>query len=182
MLCAFHKSILNCYPLHHCHNKLLRVHVYRCNYNVLSLHVCVLQKHVQVFWLYTNHGHHTCVTRAPVSTPPSFTGCHGTVEGSRREGSGSAAQGLGAECGGDDLHEHTTTTASPLRQQDCHQGNTPCCYGGSPPPPFLLHDGEFTSSEEGKHSDSSSEVCVAQTKVFIVWNVREECSNTSNGV
>ena len=51
-----------------------------------------------------------------------------------------------------------------------------------PPPLFLLHDGEFTSSEEGKHSGSSSEVCVAQTKVFIVWKVREECSNTSNGV
>ena len=182
MLCAFHKSILNCYPLHHCHNNVLRVHVYRCNYNVLSLHVCVLQKHVQVFGyiltMFIIQVSPEHLSLPPPPPPPHFTGCHGTAEGSKREGSGSAAQGLGAECGGDDLHEHTTTTASPLRQQDCHQGNTPCCYGGSSP--SLL--AEFTSSEEGKHSDSSSEVCVAQTKVFIVWKVREECSNTSNGV
>ena len=123
MLCAFHKSILNCYPLHHCHNKVLRVHVYRCNYKVLSLHVCVLQKHVQVFgYVLTMVIIQVSPEHLSPPPPPYFTGCHGTAEGSRREGSGSAAQGLGAECGGDDLHEHTTTTASPLRQQDCHQG------------------------------------------------------------
>ena len=32
---------------------------------------------------------------------------------------------------------------------------------GLPPPPLLLHDTESTSSEDGKHSDSSSEVSSA---------------------